>query len=785
MVTQHAASLSDPGEKSTFLASIDSVIDAAAPYAKSVKPGTGGQERVLQGFLTIMRKWIDAERWFSDGKPYSDVVDMLRKSNKGNYQHVLDICRSHANLEVTMSIVVRVIDSIAEALKTESTESPIVTSVVTGAPSLRDVLPCLSEIGSMSSANYTLLAIKSRKLLFQESLPSIEGRKSQIVKTAKIFAEVMSDSEEMYPVEVETFVNDNVPIADLLFHLLRSAVNEAEKVALVELYFRQMYRTMGLKRFQRDIKNTCVMFDHNSKQAAKVFNRGMSFNSLVELRNSVTSLSALCSESDNEYGDNSPGPEKRIEVCKIINKLQDLQNVRSFEKLLTSFPQFNKSAPKSPYGPKNVLNIIVLSEGLQQKPGVLDERAQYLEGLLAFFRDQLEDADIGLVSFIFENVRVEQDYQMPLIFTFRAQNGFVEDKLFRNIAPVNSHELYLKRLGKNFMVERLESRQTSTANIFHYKATPRSLALEQDKKANKNPRIYVRALSYIPDFTSTIFEKMLVDSFNELDIFVHEQGIRKDNHLFMNLMSDHDKIILDPVAVEQIVANVLKRYGDRISSIGVAEVEIKLVCRLDADSPPISLRMIASNPTGYVHVLNTYIETEDSLSSQPIFRLVGGTKGNLANSGDTSWEGMKVSSPYPLTRKFDSQRETALKASDSLYCYDLPTLFEEAVEQQWNSALEHEDVVLHESSRPMMMTHTCELVVQNKKNPEASWNMNDYLNGDLELVQTQRRAGLNDVGMVAWLMTLYTFEYPKVSFKRSLVFLIESIITNIQKINSL
>ena len=42
--------------------------------------------------------------------------------------------------------------------------------------------------------------------------------------------------------------------------------------------------------------------------------------------------------------------------------------------------------------------------------------------------------------------------------------------------------------------------------------------------------------------------------------------------------------------------------------------------------------------------------------------------------------------------------------------------------------------------------------------------MADYMNGQLELVETQRKAGKNDVGMVAWLMTLKTVECPTVSY---------------------
>merc|ERR1712176_1138563 len=101
------------------------------------------------------------------------------------------------------------------------------------------------------------------------------------------------------------------------------------------------------------------------------------------------------------------------------------------------------------------------------------------------------------------------------------------------------------------------------------------------------------------------------------------------------------------------------------------------------DSPTIALRLVASNPTGFVHVMSTYVEAADEIEDDLVFKLIGGTKASLASSGDNSWEGMSVNTPYPLTRPFDAQRKAAIRSSDTLYCYDLPALFEVAVEQQW------------------------------------------------------------------------------------------------------
>jgi acetyl-CoA carboxylase / biotin carboxylase 1 len=293
-----------------------------------------------------------------------------------------------------------------------------------------------------------------------------------------------------------------------------------------------------------------------------------------------------------------------------------------------------------------------------------------------------------------------------------------------------------------------------------YEATPRASALAKDKQANRAPRIFVRALSFSLDFSSSSFERILVDALNALDLC--SEGSKADNHLFVNLVSDFEKVVLDPVVVEQVVVHILKGHGDRVTNLGIVEVETKILCSLSRDSLPISLRLVASNPTGYVHVMNTYVEAAEDNSSDRVFKLIGGTKASLAGAGDSSWEGLNVNTPYPLTRPFDHQRRAALRSSDTLYCYDLPALFEAAVEEVWISA--SKKGAMQSTGRPLMVMYTTELVVKNANSATPdNWTIQDYLNGDLELVQVNRGAGANDVGMVAWLMELKTVEYPIVS----------------------
>jgi acetyl-CoA carboxylase/biotin carboxylase 1 len=458
-----------------------------------------------------------------------------------------------------------------------------------------------------------------------------------------------------------------------------------------------------------------------------------------------------------------PSNVLRTGVYKILDTIEEISDSALFEGILANFPQFTGSADRNEAGPINVLYLVAAKTIVGSDESTNDALAERCHSLLAPYRDQLDTAQVRRVTVSFDR-QAEEGLQdsSPTTFTCRAPK-FVEDSLIRSIDPSHAIHLDLARVAANFHVRTLGARHTTTSHIHLYEGRPRSSALTKDKKANKSPRMFVRALSFSLDFSSSSFERILVDALNALDLC--SENLKSDNHLFVNLVSDFEKVVLDPVVVEQVVVDILKRHGDRVSSLGVVEVETKILCSLHRDSPPISLRLVASNPTGYVHVMNTYVEAADEFGSDRVFKLIGGTKASLACAGDSSWEGLNINTPYPLTRPFDHQRKAALRSSDTLYCYDLPALFEAAVEQKWVDASQAGGVEggIRAASRPLMVMYTTELVVKkmNAANPD-DWTIQDYLNGDLELVQESRGAGANDVGMVAWVMILKTVEYPQV-----------------------
>ncbi|CAJ1954778.1 unnamed protein product [Cylindrotheca closterium] len=768
LINSQANSLSEAAEKSTFVALTTPLKDTVLPYTKSKATGVPGAEKALLFFIDILRRWISIERWFYEGPSYADSVTNIRKIHKDDASTILSICRAHEQLKTTSYIINRVISIINDGSRVDLTTTnaaPIGkrVSIVAGAESLPDALPAISEVGMMGQNKlYAEVALRARKILMQESMPSLEQRKQKVLEAAKTLT--VSDATK-----AEELLADQTPMLDVFFPILKTVLASKEEIGLLELYARRLYRTYTLKETEKKFDQRIVKFAFTNKAPEKVLHKLTSVSSMTEL-SSMVSSSSLSKLSDSAESDSEnrvitaenfekvPSSVQRTGVIKIFDSIDDLSNASNITAVLNEFP----TMPISPTaGPMNVLYLILPNTASSGDEKSNDALAERCHSLLSHHKGLYQNAQVRRVTVIFERLNEDGEADTsPGAFTYRFPE-YKEETTIRDINPSHAINLEMHRLAENFRVKTLGATHTTTSHIHLYEAAPKQSALVKDKKANKASRMFVRALSFNLDFSSSSFERILVDALNALDL--KSENLKADNHLFVNLVSDFEKVVLDPVVVEQVVVDILKRHGDRVSALGIVEVETKILCSLSPDSPPISLRLVASNPTGYVHVMNTYVEAADESSSDRVFKLIGGTKASLACAGDSSWEGLNVNTPYPLTRPFDNQRKAALRSSDTLYCYDLPALFEAAVEQEWVDASKRGGVEgsIRSSARPLMVMYTTELVVKKTTSMDQdTWTMDDYLSGDLELVEVSRQAGANNVGMVAWLMVLKTVEYP-------------------------
>lgn len=752
------------------------MLDALDPYTKSKAIGVPGSERVLQCFITLLRSWISIERWFCDGKTYADAIDGLRKGFKDDPRSVLRICRAHEQLATTSEVISRIIRAVADGLRVDfqsGTPSAIGkrVSVVAGASSLSDALPAVSEVGCMgTSDDYAEIALRARKVLLQESMPSLEQRRQKVLAASKALSH---SSEQGRAREVEELLADHIPMVDVLFPLLKSSASKEEELGLIELHIRHLFRPYTMKGLERDEMSRLVKFSFLNKPSESLVQASTSVTSMTDLSRMVSSgsLGALNESADLSSSDSNllsaQNKEKigdtvvRTGVEVIVDELK-LVDSCLIDSILSKFSQYQDASQSESYSPINALYFVVLGPTVQLSESAQDEMAQQCHELLSAYQSQLQKASVRRVSFVFDQEQEDDLQNYPALFTFRFPD-YEEDSLYRRIDPSLAIHLDLNRVAGNFRIRSLGSRHTAVSDVHVYEGVPRSSALSLDRKASKASRIFCRLLSFTLEFSSSSFERILVDALNSFDLWRTKS--KSYNHLFLNLVSDFEKTVLDPVVVEQVVVSILKRHGERVSGLGIVEVETRIVCCLSPKTPPIAIRLFASNPTGYVHVMNTYVEAVGETGNERVFKLISGTKASLASAGDSSWDGLNVNTPYPLTRPFDAQRTAALKASDTLYCYDLPALFEAAVEQQWLESSEAAGLEgsVRAASRPLMVMYTQELVVQRIGGTGVQpWTMDDYLEGKLELLPTSRGAGANDVGMVAWLVALKSVEYPNV-----------------------
>ncbi|CAM9770317.1 unnamed protein product, partial [Ectocarpus sp. 13 AM-2016] len=489
-----------------------------------------------------------------------------------------------------------------------------------------------------------------------------------------------------------------------------------------------------------------------------------------------------------------------------VEKLQDLDS--GMESLLEVFPQYRGEAPACAEGAVNALHIVLLSNPIDPQdtnaPGrsrsasvasegavaaaaaaaaqaADDDTSQALQAALSRHREALVWADVRRVSFLSPRDAISGSTSILGVFTFRSRGGYKEDGLFRHIEPSHAFHLDLPRLS-NFAICPANTSQLQGGNVHVYKATPKEVVGDKTKgkAAGGATRYFARAASEIAGRGKRYFmEQIILEALNGIDLAVAEaedaciRAGRKEspppptnNHIFVNAVAPDPDVSGQDVAAH--IGELMDRFQGKLQRLGVKQLEVKIVSGVDAGGGVLApIRVVASNPTGYAVRVETYVEVSEG--GKRVFRSLEGQAGGGARASSSSgssgmkqgWDGREVGMPYPVYLPFEDKRLLAQARSDTLYCFDFLELLEAGVQEQWAAYAKDRPEV---TSSPSMVLHSRELVVRRRAvaGGKASaagdpWSAADL--DDLEMVEVDRAAGLNDVGMVAWMLTLRTPEY--------------------------
>ncbi|CAO2644622.1 Acetyl-CoA carboxylase 1 [Lemmus lemmus] len=729
ILDSHAATLNRKSEREVFFMNTQSIVQLVQRYRSGIR---GHMKAVV---MDLLRQYLRVETQFQNGH-YDKCVFVLREENKSDMNTVLNYIFSHAQVTKKNLLVTMLIDQLCG-------RDPTLTD---------ELLNILTDLTQLSKTTNAKVALRARQVLIASHLPSYELRHNQV---ESIFLSAIDMYGHQFCIEnlqklilSETSIFDVLP--DFFYHS-----NQVVRMAALEVYVRRAYIAYELNSVQhRQLKdNTCVVefqfmlpTSHPNRGNIPTLNR-MSFASNLN----HYGMTHVASVSDVLLDNSFTPPCQRMGGMVSFRTFEDF--VRIFDEIMGCFcdsppqsPTFPESGHTSLYDedkvprdePIHILNVAIKTDG-----DIEDDK------LAAMFREftqqnkaTLVEHGIRRLTFLVAqkdfrkqvNCEVDQRFhrEFPKFFTFRARDKFEEDRIYRHLEPALAFQLELNRM-RNFDL-------TAIPCANHKMHLYLGAAKVEVGTEVTDYRFFVRAIIRHSDlvtkeasfeYLQNEGERLLLEAMDELEVAFNNTNVRTDcNHIFLNFVPT---VIMDPSKIEESVRSMVMRYGSRLWKLRVLQAELKINIRLTTTGKAIPIRLFLTNESGYYLDISLYKEVTDSRTAQIMFQAYGDKQGPL--------HGMLINTPYVTKDLLQSKRFQA-QSLGTTYIYDIPEMFRQSLIKLWESM--STQAFLPSPPLPSDMLTYTELVLDDQG----------------QLVHMNRLPGGNEIGMVAWKMSLKSPEYP-------------------------
>ncbi|KAH9992441.1 acetyl CoA carboxylase [Russula vinacea] len=620
----------------------------------------------------------------------------LREQHKDDLDKVVSLVLSHIKAQSKAKLVLAILDHVKK----------------TGLPVSNSESPLFEvtrNLAALEGRSSTQVSLKAREVLIAGQMPSYEERMIQMETVLKAslgntyYGESDLSQNKTPGTEILRELSDSrYTVFDVLPAFF---VNEDPWVSLAafEVYVRRAYRAYTLLSI--DYEEGDGTDDGEAPGIVTWrFNLGQSHSPPQTPR-----LDKL-SENPRRHGSVS-------DLTYLINRNQS-QPVRTgaiasfanldalalgFEHVAATLPLFEEAEHYQRYGPNsqppNVLNLALRI--FNTADDMSD--AEWAEKIYIFVNDQkhiLTQRGVRRVSVV-----LCRRGQYPLYYTLRERNAvWQEEQAIRNIEPALAYQLELSRLS-NYILEPclVESIQN---HIYHGVARENQL----------DHRFFIRALirpgrlrdtMNTADYLISETDRRVTSILDALEVVGVKYRNSDCNHIFMNF-----------------IYNLSVTYEDVLAA--VSEIRIALE---DSEGNVTPIRCIIENVSGFIVNFHGYQEITTDKGTT-ILKSIG-EKGPLHLQ--------PVNHPYSTKESLQPKRYQA-HLIGTTYVYDFPDLFSKALQNVWANARSN-DLSL---SLPRTYLESKELVLDE----------ND------QLVEVDRAPGNNVFGMVGWVFTLRTPEYP-------------------------
>ena len=358
--------------------------------------------------------------------------------------------------------------------------------------------------------------------------------------------------------------------------------------------------------------------------------------------------------------------------------------------------------------PVNVFHAVLTAE----ESGDSKSLVPTIESILAEHAEAFRDMKMRMF-----NVISMEEPERPHYHTFTHCQGYKEDPLRRNMRPTFWHLLELKRL-QDYETERLP---TANRDFHIYLATPQ----EEGEPRRQLQFLFFRRISHSKDFTSGGCERIIGKALDALQLAMKEPKVSNSasSRIFINILpAFRGELDATLNNLQEILSDYIARNAPRLVRLRVDEIEVKGRVLTPTSVVAQPVRVMATSMTGKWLEVEAYHEYADPIN--------GVCK--------KFWNGeMCFLEPYRIASGLESRRARC-RAIGTTYAYDFLGLLEKALVQVWESAA---------GPMPRQCFSSVELVTDTKS--------------QTGLKEVQRVVGTNDVGMLAWRVTMKTPEYPQ------------------------
>ncbi|KAF9531776.1 acetyl CoA carboxylase [Crepidotus variabilis] len=691
-------------ERAMFRSKIVVLYEVLEKYVNGIK----GFE--INTVADLLDRYATTEKLF--GGSIEARVLALREQHKDDLDTAIGIVLSHIKVQSKAKFVLALLEYVKSSNLTVSNPDGRLYQI-------------LNQLAALEAKSSTSVSLKAREVLILGQMPSFEER---LVQMESVLRNSVSNNYYGEPGQ-----SQRTPSADTLRELTDSRYTVFDvlpaffhhedpmlRLAAFEVYIRRAYKAYALLSI--DYEEGDTLDDGEAPTAVTWrFNLGQSHSPPDTPLMSPSGPRRTASVSDLTYMI-SRHQSQPIRTGAIASFTSLPALARGFDKVVSLLPSFDLQEFAERYGagsgPPNVINIALrVFREEDDKPD--EEWNQDVLSLINGHKTVLSQRGVRRISIV-----LCRRGQYPIYFTLREHEGaWKEEEAIRNIEPALAFQLELSRLSNYNLTPRfVEAKQI---HIYH--------AIARENQLDN--RFFIRALvrpgrlrgsMTMAEYLISETDRLVTSILDALEIVSAQHRNADCNHIFMNFVYNL------PVEYEDVLAAIsgfIERHGKRLWRLHVTGSEIRIALE-DKDGNVTPIRCVIENVSGFIVNYHGYQEITTDKGTT-ILKSIG-DKGPLHLQ--------PVHQVYPTKESLQPKRYQA-HLIGTTYVYDFPDLFSKALSNVWVKSRKIDPSL----NLPKVFVESKELVLDEHD----------------QLTEVDRAPGNNTCGMVAWVFTLKTPEYPQ------------------------